>query len=253
MLQVVYNEDIMAQNVMDIDKKMLDELSGDSMPILHFYEWKNPSITYGHFIAPEKYLNLDNLKKNNIDIARRPTGGGIVFHIWDMAFSFLLPSGHTKFSLNTLDNYFFVNSCVLSSVKNFIKSKEGSSNLFDLDLFDEDSSSSYCKKDYQAFFKQSDLNNFCMAMPTKFDVIVKGRKLAGAAQRRTKKGYLHQGTISLSMPDLGVLDQLLLDKNTIHYMNENTFPLFKDSSKITFDEKKYLKNILIEEFEKNLL
>lgn len=243
MLQVIYNEGILAQDVMDLDKKMLDELSVESLPILHLYEWKNPSITYGHFINPEKYLKMENLKKFDMDIARRPTGGGVVFHLWDMAFSFLMPSNHKKFSLNTLDNYFFVNRAVLSAVKKKLGSDDCFSNFSDLALFDN------C----QTKNTESDIHqNFCMARPTKYDVIIKGKKLAGAAQRRTKKGYLHQGTISLVLPDLDILDQLLLDKNTIFFMNLNTFSLFKQGFKLSADEKKDLKGILIKEFEKNL-
>jgi lipoate-protein ligase A len=40
-----------------------------------------------------------------------------------------------------------------------------------------------------------------MARPTKYDVMLQGRKIAGAAQRKTKAGFLHQGTIALLCPD----------------------------------------------------
>src|SRR6185437_12939141 len=52
---------------------------------------------------------------------------------------------------------------------------------------------------------------FCMARPTKYDVMLGSRKIAGAAQRKTKEGYLHQGTIALRMPSDAVLGELLKD------------------------------------------
>ncbi|MFZ3375780.1 MAG: hypothetical protein WA183_09525, partial [Chthoniobacterales bacterium] len=37
--------------------------------------------------------------------------------------------------------------------------------------------------------------NDCFATPVRADVLVDGRKVAGAAQRRTQAGLLHQGSI----------------------------------------------------------
>ena len=53
-------------------------------------------------------------------------------------------------------------------------------------------------------------NHFCMAKPTKYDLIWQGRKIAGAAQRKTRSGFLHQGTISLLMPPEDYLQRILL-------------------------------------------
>ena len=52
-------------------------------------------------------------------------------------------------------------------------------------------------------------SHFCMAKPTKYDVIWKEKKIAGAAQRKTKQGFLHQGTISLIPPNIDMLQQML--------------------------------------------
>ena len=60
------------------------------IPLLHLYQWDGPSATYGYFIDPSKYLDLNKLRQHHVALARRPTGGGIVFHIWDLAFSFLI-------------------------------------------------------------------------------------------------------------------------------------------------------------------
>jgi len=185
-----------AEENMRRDGELLQEISGD--PILHLYDWEGPSVTYGHFIIPEKHLCLDAVRENQISLARRPTGGGIVFHLWDYAFSFLMPSSHPLFSLNTLENYAFVNKVVLEAVR---------------EMFDVNNSVELLPQSMP--IQGADCGNFCMARPTQYDVVYQGRKIAGAAQRRTKRGYLHQGTISLALPCMNLLQSLLLNKKDV--------------------------------------
>src|SRR4029434_6150541 len=42
------------------------------------------------------------------------------------------------------------------------------------------------------------ISDACFANPVRDDLIFCGRKIAGAAQRRTRCGFLHQGSIQLS-------------------------------------------------------
>lgn len=185
-----------AEQNMNRDAILLNELEKD--PILHLYDWTHPSVTYGHFIVPEKHLNLRAVNKFQLSLARRPTGGGIVFHIWDLAFSFLMPSSHPLFSLNTLDNYRFVNSVVIDVMKNLLSLTDP------VQLIQESAPS-----------LGEDCQHFCMARPTQYDVVYQGVKIAGAAQRRTRKGYLHQGTISLAFPSVDLLQEVLLAKEEV--------------------------------------
>ena len=46
----------------------------------------------------------------------------------------------------------------------------------------------------------SKISETCFANPVRADVLVHGKKVAGAAQRRTRKGLLQQG--SIQYPDL---------------------------------------------------
>src|SRR5262245_11151928 len=102
---------------MALDAKFLAELEFRKNPILHFYTWKGDSFTYGHFVKLDQFIHLEKMEKFQIEAAKRPTGGGIVFHIWDLAFSVLVPSNDFRFSQNTLDNYDFVNRTVLRAVQ----------------------------------------------------------------------------------------------------------------------------------------
>jgi len=187
MLTVNSGRNSAAEN-MRRDGELLEELGKE--PVLHLYEWASPSATYGYFTQPGKFLNLEAMSRRGLELARRPTGGGIVFHLWDLAFSFLMPSTHPAFSPNTLENYRFVNEVVLDVVKEQF---------------------SFAEMIPDSFPAQSaDCAHFCMARPTQYDVVYQGRKIAGAAQRRRKQGYLHQGTISLAPPDPELLKEVLL-------------------------------------------
>jgi len=146
-------------------------------------------------------------------MSRRPTGGGVVFHLWDLAFSVLIPAKCSLFSENTLENYALVNRVVQEVVaQEFVK---GATTLTPMD---SDALSAEC-------------SHFCMARPTKYDVMLEGRKIAGAAQRKTKDGFLHQGTIALISPDQELLSKLL-DEEVKEAMLKSTFPLFNDPQEL---------------------
>ena len=195
-----------AEKNMALDAELLEGLG--ERPILHFYEWARPSISHGYFIQPSKFLNVNNIRKSGIDLARRPTGGGIVFHLWDMAFSVLVPASSPHFSLNTLENYAFINGAVLRAVEAFLGRDSW-------ELIPEDAPAA-----------EKACSSFCMAKPTKYDVVLKGRKIAGAAQRKVRQGFLHQGTIALVMPPEEMLRELLLAEGGVaEAILEHTLPL----------------------------
>jgi lipoate-protein ligase A len=204
-----------AEENMRFDEKLLETLQPQDRPILHLYDWALPSATYGYFIRPEKHLDLSKLNRFSLDIARRPTGGGIVFHVWDLAFSFLMPAGHPQFSLTTLQNYQFVNRAVLDTVQSYFSLQP--------ELIKEDAPS-----------MGADCQNFCMAKPTQYDVVYQGMKIAGAAQRRRRQGYLHQGTISLAFPQLELLNEVLLSKkDVLAAMSSFSFAPIKDPNELS--------------------
>lgn len=198
-----------AEENMRYDARILEEADLHPSPILHLYEWEGKCATHGYFVEPQELLDLDAARALGISLARRPTGGGIVFHLWDMAFSVLVPASSPEFSQNTLENYAFVNQAVLGAVKEFLCGSPPLS-LIPEDLVEWDGK---CR-------------HFCMAKPTKYDVMWEGRKIAGAAQRKTRKGFLHQGTIALSMPCLETLGATLLPGSQVaSAMQAHTCPL----------------------------
>lgn len=229
-LQIIRSHDC-ADKIMEKDTILLETLNPAQEPILHFYEWKSPSITYGHFIKVDQILNLQALEELKIEVAKRPTGGGVIIHLFDLAFSFLLPSGHPSFSLNTLENYRVVNNLVQKAILPFIHEK--SPELLKVDPVDD-----------------SVGKHFCMAKPTIYDVIVGDKKVAGAAQRRKSQGFLHQGSIAISPPDLSILRCILKDPDLlIPKMQNYSFSLIEGYSlELLAKKRRALEQALQDEF-----
>lgn len=221
-----------AEENMSLDAKLLESLKKDDDPILHLYGWKKKSATYGYFIKTEDYLNLDAARAHDLDLARRPTGGGIVFHTNDLAFSVLVPSDHPGYFENTLENYQFVNDRVIEAIKLLLE--ESNLTLLPGEPVPLDSS---CK-------------NFCMAKPTIYDVMLGGKKIAGAAQRKRKQGFLHQGTISIAFPKKVFLQEVLKsDTKVFEAMQSNTYSILgedwnmSDLTEIRQNLQKQLKQV----------
>ncbi len=195
-----------ASENMALDQRLLKELSPSSGPLVHLYDWQAVSATYGHFVDPSRFFLLEAVGKRGLDLARRPTGGGVLFHNSDLAFSLLMPASDPRFSQDPLANYAFVHERVKRAIERFTSLK--SALVFE------------CAAGPRS------LERFCMARATKYDLVIEGKKVAGAAQRKTKEGYLHQGSIFLGLASDDFYRELVQQGDLLlAEMKKNSFPL----------------------------
>ena len=104
-------------------------------------------------------------------MVRRWTGGGIVPHGEDLTYSIMIGSNHDTFSLPSKIVYQRVHAALSGALREIgIATVLTEANA-------------------------PKLSEACFANPVVSDVIENGRKIAGAAQRKTRSGLLHQGSI----------------------------------------------------------
>jgi lipoate-protein ligase A len=180
------------KDIMNRDETLLEELQPNGAPLLHFYRFQKKSATFGHFLSPEDYIDLPKAEALGFAFAKRPTGGGMIFHIWDLPFSLLIPANHPGYFQDPLKNYAFIHQIVLQAIGSFLENPPL------LHLLPE-----------EPLPLDQHTKAFCMAKPTKYDIMIDGKKIVGAAQRRKKQGYLHQGSISLAMPNFEEIASIL--------------------------------------------
>ena len=142
-------------------------LSGGRSAILRFYRWETPAISFGYFVtfAEARAAAGDRV------MVRRWTGGGIVPHGEDLTYSIMIGSNHDIFSLPSKIVYQRVHAALSGALREIgIATVLTEANA-------------------------PKLSEACFANPVVSDVIENGRKIAGAAQRKTRSGLLHQGSI----------------------------------------------------------
>ncbi len=150
---------------MALDEALLRTALKRGRPLMRVYSWEKPSITFGYF---QKFpANLTE----GYEVVRRPTGGGVVYHVEDTTYTVIVPPGHSLHAMKTAEAYCALHKAVAASF-------EARPDLYVAELHSP-------QGQYECFQK-----------PVHGDVVTDGRKLAGGAQRRTKSGMLHQGSIA---------------------------------------------------------
>lgn len=154
---------------MALDEALLALAQRNNVPIVRFYGWDRPAVSIGYV------QNYSAGEREDWAIVRRPTGGGVVLHDHDFTYTAILPAGHCLTQTDRVTSYGCVNSAVVAG-------------LAKLDInaqLSDDSIPSSVARESMA----------CFTNPTKYDVMLNNRKIAGSAQRRTRQGILHQGSI----------------------------------------------------------
>ena len=66
---------------MAIDEAILRARIAGKVPnTIRFYRWKPSAVSIGRFQSIQNEVNLDNCKQHGVDVVRRITGGGAVYH-----------------------------------------------------------------------------------------------------------------------------------------------------------------------------
>ena len=158
---------------MAVDEALLLHVRGFGKPVLRFYAWSEAAASFGYF---QRYADVAKATPLR-PLVRRPTGGGIVPHDRDWTYSVVLPPGHFWYQLKAIESYRRVHEWVRAAF-----SETGV--LAEL-----------ASEPRRAVAGQ------CFAGAEQFDVLTQDRKIAGAAQRRTRDGLLIQGSVQ---PPAGV-------------------------------------------------
>jgi lipoate-protein ligase A len=154
---------------MALDEALLEQCT---LPVLRFYGWRQPSISFGYF---GKFADIAD-EADGRDVVRRWTGGGSVLHGEDLTYSLVTPASDPASTLGP--------SAIYAALHEAIR----------------DALLTQGRRTELAAATAPRVSDACFANPVRDDVLFLGRKIAGAAQRRTRGGLLHQG--SIQFPDL---------------------------------------------------
>ncbi len=171
---------------MGIDEALLAEVKKESIPLLRIYDWDRPSVSIGYV------QDYSAAPQSGYTIVRRPTGGGVVFHDVDMTYTVVIPAGHWIERESRLESYHVFHRILIDALGKLNINSE----LVNSEIGPVNRSTMQC-----------------FSSPTRYDVVTnsanKEAKVAGAAQRRTKNGILHQGSIVIE--DISSKKQRLIE------------------------------------------
>jgi len=158
---LIHGADSPARN-MAVDEALLRNVG---MPVLRIYEWNVPAVSLGYF--------QPSALAGGRPFVRRYTGGGLVDHAHDVTYTIVLPRAHPWMEMSAPESYCHIHRGVQAALQACGIVSELTPAAHDVE------------------------SDACFAKPVKFDIVAPTGKLSGAAQRRTREGLLHQGSILL--------------------------------------------------------
>ena len=190
---------------MAIDEVLMESQSSPkNFPVLRIYSWEKPSISVGYFQNTARVAERFECAKKKIPLVRRITGGGTVLHGKDLTFSLALKNPNPFFSGEVKNSYFKINEAL----------RKGLMDLYPNTYYAD------CRNVPSA---RGGGERICFEAPSCYDLLLEGKKVVGASQRRIAGTILHQATIFLDH-DRSVLTERVLEG-------------FRKELKIEFTEK----------------
>ena len=152
---------------MALDEALHENAPQFGSPILRFYSWTEPAATFGYSQKISEIERLTLLRP----LIRRSTGGGLVPHDADWTYTLVFPPNHSWHNFKARESYRSVHEWLRAAFEKLHVPTEVAP---------------CCQKERpgQCFFGWE-----------QFDLLWQGKKIAGAAQRRTCDGLLVEGSV----------------------------------------------------------
>jgi lipoate-protein ligase A len=145
-------------------------LNSCGMPVLRVYRWAAPAVTFGY---AQRLAAVEPLA-SRLPVMRRWSGGGMVFHGSDVTLALAIPASEAAASGSSREIYCAIHEGLLPAIQKYLPDAR-------LVLPEE------CR-----------CGPVCFESPVAFDIIAGASKICGGALRRSKAGFLYQGSLHLS-------------------------------------------------------
>ena len=165
---------------MALDEKIFHQYMEDGIPAFRVYGWESASFTYGVSQRCENEIDMKRCALDSIQIAKRMTGGGVLFHHNEITYSLVC----AKEDIGEPDGVFVSYRRISAFLISFYRSL-GLDASFALEAGD--------------FKKRCAPHSLCSASREKYDIVIKGKKIGGNAQKRKRRAVFQHGSIPLSV------------------------------------------------------
>ncbi len=181
---------------MALDFLLLQRYPDAAAARFRHYEWRRQAFTFGYSqklvdvmamiqgSGPNALDDSQALERGAYDLCRRPTGGGLVDHRGDWTYALVIPRGHPLEALRAAESYRAIHACIAEA----LGSQGVPARLEERGRLADDAGDGATR---------SLIPSVCFQGAEVHDVIHSGsgEKIAGAAQKRNKRGLLFQGSI----------------------------------------------------------
>jgi lipoate---protein ligase len=162
---------------MALDEAISDSVRNkESSPTIRFYKWKPSSVSIGYFQSLNDEVDVNLCKEKNVDIVRRRTGGGAVYHDAEGELTYSVIAPEEFFPKGITESYRVICGWIVNALK---------------------------KIGITAEFKPIN------------DIITGGKKISGNAQTRRGGIILQHGTILFKLDVVTMFSLLKVPKEKI--------------------------------------
>ncbi len=185
-----------------IDEALLEVARSEAVhpqPTLRLYRWSPAALSLGRSQPADEAHDPVWLRRNGVDLVRRPTGGTAVFHENELTYSVTGPLDRPPFARGVVATYRILAEALLRGLRSLVPA-----------LVVNEAA------------RGGGRHPACFAALSTCEISVGGRKLIGSAQLRRGRSFLQHGSIPLKASDarlaraLGsaVPEQTLIDFET---------------------------------------
>jgi len=165
---------------MAIDEALLRSFDpAVSPPVLRLYGWQPPALSLGRFQKAAEVLDLERCRAGGVPVVRRITGGGVIYHADEVTYALVCSPEQIPPSSSIKDSFRVLTGFLLALYRGL-----GLDASYALDAVSPET-------------RLGERTSFCFAGKESFDILVKGRKIGGNAQRRQKGIIFQHGSLPL--------------------------------------------------------
>lgn len=190
MLQVWWDDGVRsAGGHLALDEAMVGRVES---PTLRFYQWPGAPWTLGYFqrwseVSASISAAAGSSDRAELDIARRWTGGGLVCHRDDFPYSLVVPPEYPLAKVSATESYRWIHEKLAQALRQALAIAV---------------QTSPSPVPVAAEVSAGVGPQVCFSAPVHWDLVEdqavgQGRKISGAAQRRSRGWLVHQGSVIL--------------------------------------------------------